>query len=227
MFAHALRSKLLLGLAALFLGTTASPLRAQSTQQCFTLEFYYDSGADDAAGLRAALEDLAEKRPGLKVSFGDLHDDPRAKERVAQIAKYFRVAEVKLPAIYGLNYVVADLQSEEQLRSRCSEILTLTAYVREGCPHCRDAKAFLAKYAARYPALEIVYRDAVGDARARQEVQNVASRYRQSAASLPVMHFCNGLSVGFDREATTGKRILQTLDFWSQGCTVEKKKPQS
>ncbi len=212
------------GFALIALGTGDTTVQAQQNTQCFSIEFFYDSNVNDAAELRSGLESFAKERSGLVVHVRDVNDDEASQKRVNVIAKHFRISSMKLPAIYGLKNVIADIKTEEQLRKRLKEILLLTAYVRNGCPHCRDTKAFLAKYRSRYPALEIKYREVITDASANREMQAVVRRYQRSAASLPVIHYCNGLTIGFDREATTGKRILQTLDYWSNACQSEKKK---
>lgn len=212
---------LILGLLAL--AVLPASLFAQSQVQCFSLEFFYDSGVNDAAELRADLEAYAESRGGLKLHFRDVKDSDEEQKRVAEIAKYFGLKELKLPAIYGLKNVLADLQNKEQQREKLDEILTLTAYVRDGCPHCRAVKEFLTKYESRYPALKIVYKEVIKNANYNDEMNRVVQRYRQRAASLPVVHYCNGLTIGFDRESTTGQRIMQTLDYWCTTCDVKKK----
>ncbi len=209
--------------AILAIGTASQTVQAQQTQ-CFSIEFFYDSSVNDAAELRSSLESFAKDRTGLVLHIRDVNEDNAVQERINVIAKHFRMSSIKLPAIYGLKNVIADIKSKEQLQNRLKEILRLTAYVRKGCPHCRDAKAFLAKYRSRYPALEIRYREVITDATANREMQAVVRRYRRQAASLPVIHYCNGITIGFDREATTGRRILQTLDYWSNACQPEKKK---
>ncbi|WP_197532121.1 glutaredoxin family protein [Symmachiella macrocystis] len=210
----------LIAVAATVLCAGSSDLPAQPARQlqCFPLDFFYDSGVDEAAELRAALEEFAAKRMGLRIYFRDLHENEKTQEKAAKIAKYFGVAEMKLPAIYGLNNLLAELSSKEQQQNRLERVLTLTAYVRSGCPHCMAAKEFLGKYGSRYPALKIVYREVVSDQTARDEMDSVIRRYKQQAASLPVVHYCNKLTIGFDRDETTGRQILKTLDYWSKAC---------
>ncbi|TWT35075.1 hypothetical protein KOR42_52230 [Thalassoglobus neptunius] len=195
--------------------------------QCFSIEFFYDSEKNEATELQAKLQEFADQRGGLILHFRDLHDSPEVKTRLDEIAKHFRLADVKLPAVYGMKHIVADVQSPDQLNSRLNEILRMTAYVRYGCPHCAATKAFLAKYGSRYPALEIVYKEVITSQAANQEMQGLVRRYGQRAASLPVIHYCNGLTIGFDRESTTGKKILQTLDYWSRSCASQKKSSAS
>ncbi|WP_339911494.1 hypothetical protein [Symmachiella dynata] len=217
----------LIAVAATVLCAASSDLPAQPARQlrCFPLDFFYDSGVDEAAELRAALEEFATKRAGLRIYFRDLHENKKTQEKAEKIAKYFGIAEMKLPAIYGLNNLLANLSTKEQQQKRLERVLTLTAYVRSGCPHCGAAKEFLNKSGSRYPALKIVYQDVVADSTARDELDAVIRRYKQQAASLPVLHFCNELTVGFDHDTTTGRQILQKLDLWSKPCPALKKNP--
>ena len=177
-------------------------------------------------GTPAALKEFAANRTGIALHFRDVHDNMDAKKRIDEIAKYFQLPEVKLPAIYGLKNVMADLTTIKQLQNCLEKILTLTGHVRGGCPHCSAARAFFSKYESRYPALKVVYREVVTDRTAKDEMEELTCRYKQQAASLPVVHYCNGLTIGFDRDSTTGQRILQTLDYWSKACPAEKKKEQ-
>lgn len=214
----------LFAVAATVFCAASSNLLAQQVR-CFPLDFFYDSGVDDAAELRAALEEFATKRTGLRIYFRDLHENKKTQEKAEKIAKYFGIAEMKLPAIYGLNNLLANLSTKEQQQKRLERVLTLTAYVRSGCPHCGAAKEFLNKSGSHYPALKIVYQDVVADSKAHDELDAVIRRYKQQAASLPVLHFCNELTVGFDHDTTTGRQILQKLDLWSKSCPAPPKKP--
>lgn len=204
--------------------TATKQVVAEGDSQCISIEFFYDSETNDAADLRSSLEQFAETREGLLPNFRDLNKNENVQQRLEQIAKHFGLTEIKLPAMYGMNHIIANVETEQQLESRLKEVLQLTAYIRNGCPHCAAAKSFLGKYAQRYPAIKIVYKEVITDPAANQEMQAIVQRYRQRAASLPVIHYCNSINIGFDREATTGKKILQTLDYWSRSCAEKKSK---
>ena len=220
MCCHFQRPGWLIATVATLLCAGSDVLHAQQVR-CFSLEFFYDSGVDDAVELQLALVEFAAKRTGLRLHFRDVRESEEMRKRVDEIAKYFRLPEVKLPAIYGLKNVLMDLTTREQIQTRLEQILTLTAYVQNGCPHCRAARVFFSKHGSRYPALKIIYREVVTDRTARDDMDELTRRYRRTAASLPVVHYCNGLTIGFDRESTTGRRIMQTLDFWSKACSTE------
>ena len=57
---------------------------------------------------------------------------------------------------------------------------TLVVYVRDSCPHCADAKAYLAVLARERPALRIDYRAINRDPQARQARQALEQVSRQA-----------------------------------------------
>lgn len=225
---HRIYSRIPFGvlLLAVFLCLAAgSSLTAQVRQfQCFKIEYFFDSSDTASVDLRADLENYAEQRPGLKLYFRDVHEDEKYQKRLKELEDYFGLKKRSLPAIYGLKYFVTGIETKEKLKQRLDSMLTLTAYIRNSCPHCRDAKAFLTKYGGRYPALKIVYKEVTVNPAYKNEMRGIAQRYRKQAVSLPVIHYCNGVTVGFGTESTTGRRILQTLDYWSEAGTLEQKK---
>lgn len=206
---------------------TLSAPRASHAQdakvQCFMLELFYDSSDESSAAIKDAFTKYGENHVGVKLYFRDVHDDEKGQKRLQELQDYFKLKEAKLPAVYGLKTFDAGIDSEKALNDKLDRMLTLTAYVRNGCPHCRAAKAFFAKYGKRYPGLKIVYREVTTDRTASRDMEAVVRRYRQRAASLPVIHYCNGLTIGYSTDQTTGVKILKTLDYWSEGCVLEKK----
>jgi len=215
---------------ALLIGTIFLSLSAPSTShaqqakvQCFMLELFYDSNDESSVAIKEAFTKYGENHVGIKLYFRDVHENEKGQKRLQDLQDYFKLTEVKLPAVYGLKNFESGIDSEQALNDKLDRMLTLTAYVRNGCPHCRAAKAFFAKYGSRYPGLKIVYREVTTDRTASRDMEAVVRRYRQRAASLPVIHYCNGLTIGYGTDQTTGVKILKTLDYWSEGCVLEKK----
>jgi glutaredoxin len=83
---------------------------------------------------------------------------------------------------------------------------TLTVYVREGCPHCRDAKAWLGTLQARLPQLGVVYRD-ITDAAARAEFETLSRNRHVQRPGVPTFVICEEVLVGYDSERSTGALI--------------------
>lgn len=87
----------------------------------------------------------------------------------------------------------------------------LEVFVHESCPHCADAKVFLAKLAAEEPGLEIVVRDIARDPGAIEALQELAQRTPGGGISVPTFHSDGRVLVGFQDEATSGPAIRALL----------------
>jgi glutaredoxin len=118
---------------------------------------------------------------------------------------------------------VIGFQDAASFRQQLQELITITVFVRQGCPHCADAKAYLSQLRLRFPGFEVRLRDAVADARAKQEMQELIRQHRATAASLPVFHACDELLIGFDSPATTGARLEAILQRWTRECPAPEK----
>ena len=88
---------------------------------------------------------------------------------------------------------------------------TMEVFVREGCPHCADAKRFLADLAKEKPELRIVIRDVLEEPAALARLQEIAKAQGSNAALVPAF-FVNGQFIlGYSTEASTDKFIRAAL----------------
>lgn len=87
----------------------------------------------------------------------------------------------------------------------------LQVYVRDGCPHCADAKQFLAKLAVERPDLSIVYRDVQADDGARAELAQRSQSAGVWPPGVPTFVFGETVLVGFDDEQHTGQTLRALL----------------
>jgi glutaredoxin len=88
----------------------------------------------------------------------------------------------------------------------------LEVFVRDGCPHCADAKRFLAQLARDRPDLEIEFRAVDQDAQARDAL---AERSRATGIwppGVPTFVFEGRVMVGFDDAEHAGRELLAMLD---------------
>jgi glutaredoxin len=83
---------------------------------------------------------------------------------------------------------------------------SITVYVREGCPHCRDAKAWLEVLQARLPELAVAYRD-VADAEVRADFEALSRGRHVQRPGVPTFVVCDEVLVGFGSEQGTGALI--------------------
>lgn len=88
----------------------------------------------------------------------------------------------------------------------------LEVYVREGCPHCVDAKRFLAELADRRPGLAVVYREVDRDPAARDALIEISRQAGAWPPGVPTFVFGSQLLVGFDDAGHVGAELLRMLD---------------
>jgi glutaredoxin len=80
---------------------------------------------------------------------------------------------------------------------------TLEVFVRQGCPHCSEAKSYLVALQRRHPTLIITFHDVVQDAAARQRFLSLSARHGVSRPGVPSFFQCNEFYVGFSSEGDT------------------------
>jgi len=88
----------------------------------------------------------------------------------------------------------------------------IEVFVREGCPHCAEAKVFLEALARERPQARILIRDLQQDAQAVARLRELLARYPGMSPGVPAFHVGGELLVGFSGPETTGVRLRQLLD---------------
>ncbi|MDA0835245.1 MAG: hypothetical protein O2955_09905 [Planctomycetota bacterium] len=195
-----------------------STTQSQAASQCVRIEIYVKDDCKECKPAKVELNKFAEKRAGVIVRTFNVDTEPKYAERLETIRKYFKVEKVTYPVVYGCNTFLQGFTPQKTVTQTVERMLTITAYVRAGCPHCAAAKRFLPGLMRRYPAFRLAQYDVVDDQQALSRMEAVVKRYRQSASSLPVIHLCNQLSIGYDTDATTGRRIESILKYWTSAC---------
>jgi glutaredoxin len=96
--------------------------------------------------------------------------------------------------------------------SAVPEPQTLAVFVRDGCPHCADAKEFLPGLARERPGLQIVVRPVDRDAAARDDLE----RYSRNAGiwppGVPTFVIDGRVLVGFETAERSGPEIAALID---------------
>jgi glutaredoxin len=87
----------------------------------------------------------------------------------------------------------------------------IEVFVRAGCPHCADAKAFLAKLQREQPRLRIVIRDVDRDPGTLERLQHVAESHGLVTVRVPAFAVGGRLVIGYSDEASTGQLIRDSL----------------
>jgi glutaredoxin len=84
-------------------------------------------------------------------------------------------------------------------------------FVREGCPHCAKAEAFLGALGRDRPELRIVVRDVGKDPAALARLREIAGAQGAGNVRVPATRVGDRLIVGFSPEASSDRLILDAL----------------
>jgi hypothetical protein len=88
----------------------------------------------------------------------------------------------------------------------------LVVYVRTGCPHCADAKVFLAEYAQGHPDLRIVYRPVDEDPGAGDDLVALYQELGIWPPGVPTFVMNGQVLVGFDDAEHTGPPLRDLIE---------------
>ena len=95
--------------------------------------------------------------------------------------------------------------------ARAADPDRIELFVREGCPHCGQAEAFVAQLGRERPGLTIVVRDVTKDAGALDRLQELVRSAGAGAARVPAAYVNGQLILGYSTEASTDKLIRSAL----------------
>ena len=88
----------------------------------------------------------------------------------------------------------------------------IEVFVRQGCPHCTEAKRFLEDLHRDRPSLQVVLRDVGEDPTALRQLQDLAARYGVQVLGVPAFHLRGTLLIGYSDAESTGTKITALLD---------------
>jgi glutaredoxin len=171
------------------------------------LEAFVRHDSEHSQRAAAFVRQLPSTHPGIRVELHDVLDDETARQRFWDLAKKFGAAKPGLPAFFACNRARFGFADASTSGRAIEDLFSIRAFVREGCPHCRDAKRFLSALHERWPALRIDLRDVATDPQAEQQLTELAKRYAVQVPTLPAIEVFNQVVVGYDTDATTGRQI--------------------
>jgi len=73
----------------------------------------------------------------------------------------------------------------------------MDVFVRDGCPHCADAKIYLQQLQQRYPELVIRYHEVSSDPQALRRLQSLSRQHRVDQPGVPSFLVCDEFYAGF------------------------------
>jgi len=88
----------------------------------------------------------------------------------------------------------------------------LEVFVREGCPHCTEAKHFIADLHARRPDILIQVHDVGADPEALVRLGQLAAQFHVEPIGVPAFWAGGELIVGYGGAGSTGLRLIELLD---------------
>lgn len=88
----------------------------------------------------------------------------------------------------------------------------LQVFVRQGCPHCGDAKTFLDELARSRPELRIIFREVHRDDGARDALVAISRAVGAWPPGVPTFVYGMHVLVGFDDAAHTGAELQRLID---------------
>ena len=184
----------------------------------FQVSTIFGTLPQDCPVVASKLKKFASTQGTAQLYIYNLDEPGKHVDRYQQILKYFRIQNAEAPVAYGCNTLLLNLKPDESTDRRLESMLTVDVYVRSGCSRCAAAKVFLAGLKQRYPRFKFELHDLTSDANAVNKVQELSSRYRKQAVSVPVFHFCNQLMIGWAGELSTGQKLEEKLKFWTTPC---------
>jgi glutaredoxin len=95
--------------------------------------------------------------------------------------------------------------------ARAADPDRIELFVREGCPHCAQAEAFMEQLGRERPGLTIVVRDVTKEPAALARLQELAQAQGAAAARVPAAYVNGQLILGYSTEASTDKLIRSAL----------------
>jgi glutaredoxin len=171
------------------------------------LEVFVRSDSEHSQRAAAFARQFPGTHPGVRLQIHDVLNDEAARRQFWALAKKFGAAKPGLPAFFACNRARFGFADATTSGRAIEDLFVIRAFVREGCPHCRDAKRFLSALQRRWPALRIEHHDVVSDPQSQQRLTELTQRYAVQVPSLPAIEVFNQVVVGYDTDATTGRQI--------------------
>ncbi len=193
------------GVTALLTGGLGTGVRCLAAEQprCAVLEVFTRGDSDKSKEAHEFIVNTYAQRPGLKLVIRDVVADAKALDRFYLLADHFKLAKPGLPAFYGSGQFEVGWDAVTTPK-RLNEMFTVEVFVRAGCPRCAAAKPVIFdQIAPRYPGYKFVALDIASSTVAGNRLQELSQRYGVQATSVPALHYCGQLKVGFFDAATS------------------------
>ncbi len=181
------------GVLVLWLAAIATAAETRSA----VMEVFIRGDRDRSKAAGEFVERTYARREGLMVVIRDVAASDTALQRFYKLATGFEVAEPGLPAFFLSGRFICGWDSE-RTPAWLEEQLTIEFFGRTGCPRCAAANPVVfEKLAPRYPGYRFVEHNLAESPEAQRRLQELSQRYQVQAPSVPALHLCGRLMVGF------------------------------
>ena len=109
----------------------------------------------------------------------------------------------------GAVFAAIAVPSQELSQEAATRPVDIEIFVREGCPHCAKAEAFLMKLRQEQPDLRIVIHDVLREPAGLDRLKRLAEN--DGVSTVPTFVVNGKLISGYSDEANTGQLIRDTL----------------
>ena len=185
--------------------------------RCAVVELYIAGSRDSDNTTADRLRAFSAERGSIELVIRDVESDDSAHARFDRIRRAYERPGWETPLAYACGQAVPG-DTGEDLATGLENALMVEVFTRRGCSRCARVKTWLPGVIARYPAWRLSFRELSTDDAAVERLKQLVAVYRTAAASVPVVHVCGKLVIGFDQVTTTGKQIEDTLTTWSRPC---------
>ncbi len=177
------------------------------------IEAFLREDSEQCERARAYLSTLERKRAGLHIVWRDVVKNAADRSRLKRLCDYFGVPKPVVPAIYVGQQLITGFEDEARAGRQIEDLLTVHVFIRDGCPRCAKAKAYLSDVSRRYPGLRVRMYEVTRDVNARTWMEQLTRSAGVQAASLPVFYLSGRVVVGYNDEATSGQieSLLQAV----------------
>ena len=97
-------------------------------------------------------------------------------------------------------------------QTESDNVRILEVFVRDGCPHCAEAKRYLPQFGRERPNLRIVYRSLDKDPRAAEDLARHARQSGEWPPGVPTFVIEGRVLVGFASPEVTGPKLAELVE---------------
>lgn len=206
---------LLMVLAGLMLIAPRAALSAElnaATDRELRLVVFTRNDVEECRAAVKFVEELAKRRPGIRIDVRDVLADDKALAEFWRLAKLQKNTEPGLPAFWALDRFEMGFTDAATSGATIESLFDVDIFSRTNCPHCQDAKKFLAGLEQRWPGIRVRNHDLNNDPNARTEMAAAARRGGINPQFVPVIAVGSKVLMGYTSDSVTGREIEGVLE---------------